>query len=50
MPRPRGWRLDDVGDHAGDVVLPGGGAMVEVARSQPGGGWRWVIDQSAMLS
>ena len=29
--------------------LPGGGATVEVARRQPDGGWRWVIDQPALL-
>jgi ketosteroid isomerase-like protein len=27
--------------------LPGGGATVEVARRQPDGSWRWVIDQPA---
>ncbi len=30
--------------------LPGGGATVEVARHQPDGSWRWVIDQPALLS
>ena len=30
--------------------LPGGGATVEVARRQPDGSWRWVIDQPALLS
>jgi ketosteroid isomerase-like protein len=30
--------------------LPGGGATVEVARRQLDGSWRWVIDQSALLS
>ena len=30
--------------------LPGGGATVEVARRQPDGSWRWVIDQPAVLS
>ena len=30
--------------------LPGGGATVEVARRQPDGSWRWVIDQRALLS
>ena len=29
--------------------LPGGGATVEVARRQPDGTWRWVIDQPAVL-
>jgi ketosteroid isomerase-like protein len=29
--------------------LPGGGATVEVARRQPDGSWRWVIDQPARL-
>jgi len=29
--------------------LPGGGATVEVARRQPDGNWRWVIDQPAVL-
>jgi ketosteroid isomerase-like protein len=29
--------------------LPGGGATVEVARQQPDGSWRWVIDQPAVL-
>jgi ketosteroid isomerase-like protein len=29
--------------------LPGGGATVEVARRQPDGSWRWVIDQPALL-
>jgi hypothetical protein len=29
--------------------LPGGGATVEIARRQPDGSWRWVIDQSAVL-
>jgi len=29
--------------------LPGGGATVEVARRQPDGSWRWVIDQPAVL-
>jgi ketosteroid isomerase-like protein len=30
--------------------LPGGGATGEVARRQPDGSWRWVIDQPALLS
>lgn len=30
--------------------LPGGGATVEVARRQPDGSWRWVLDQPALLS
>jgi len=30
--------------------LPGGGATVEVARRQPDGTWRWVIDQPAPLA
>jgi ketosteroid isomerase-like protein len=30
--------------------LPGGGATVEVARRQPDGTWRWVIDLPAVLS
>jgi ketosteroid isomerase-like protein len=30
--------------------LSGGGATVEVARRQPDGSWRWVIDQPALLS
>jgi hypothetical protein len=30
--------------------LPAGGATVEVARRQPDGSWRWVIDQPAVLS
>ena len=30
--------------------LTGGGATVEVARRQPDGSWRWVIDQPALLS
>lgn len=30
--------------------LPGGGATVEVARRQPDGSWRWVIDQPAVVS
>jgi ketosteroid isomerase-like protein len=30
--------------------LPGGGATVEVARRQPDGSWRWVIDHPALLS
>ena len=29
--------------------LPGGGATVEIARRQPDGSWRWVIDQPAVL-
>jgi ketosteroid isomerase-like protein len=29
--------------------LPGGGATAEVARRQPDGTWRWVIDQPALL-
>lgn len=29
------------------VVLPGGGATVEVARRQPDGTWLWVLDQPA---
>jgi ketosteroid isomerase-like protein len=29
--------------------LVGGGATVEVARRQPGGTWRWVIDQPNVL-
>jgi ketosteroid isomerase-like protein len=31
------------------TCLPGGGATVEVARRQPDGTWRWVIDQPAVL-
>ncbi|MDA3630471.1 nuclear transport factor 2 family protein [Saccharopolyspora oryzae] len=27
------------------VLLAGGGATVEVARRQPDGSWRWIIDQ-----
>ncbi len=39
----------------GDIALtstrlPGGGATVEVARRQPDGTWRWVIDQPSVLS
>jgi len=30
--------------------LTGGGTTVEVARRQPDGSWRWVIDQPALLS
>jgi ketosteroid isomerase-like protein len=30
--------------------LPGGGATAEVARRQPDGSWRWVIDHPALLS
>ena len=30
--------------------LPGGGATVEIARRQPDGSWRWVIDQPVPLS
>jgi ketosteroid isomerase-like protein len=30
--------------------LPGGGATVEIARRQPDGTWRWVIDQPSLLS
>jgi ketosteroid isomerase-like protein len=30
--------------------LPGGGVTVEVARRQPDGSWRWVIDHPALLS
>jgi ketosteroid isomerase-like protein len=30
--------------------LPGGGATVEIARRQPDGSWRWVIDQPTLLS
>lgn len=30
--------------------LPGGGATVEVARLQPDGTWRWIIDQPSVLS
>jgi uncharacterized protein (TIGR02246 family) len=38
----------------GDIALtstrlPGGGATVEVARRQPDGTWRWVIDQPSVL-
>jgi ketosteroid isomerase-like protein len=29
--------------------LPGGGATVEIARRQPDGTWRWVIDQPAVV-
>jgi ketosteroid isomerase-like protein len=29
--------------------LPGGGATVEIARRQPDGSWRWVIDQPTVL-
>ena len=31
------------------TLLPGGGATVEVARRQPDGSWRWMIDQPAVL-
>jgi Family of unknown function (DUF5990) len=48
-------RLGDV-DPAlvGEAVRPGSrlvarGATVEVARRQPDGSWRWVIDQPAVL-
>jgi hypothetical protein len=38
----------------GDLALTStrlpGGATVEVARRQPGGSWRWVIDQPVLLS
>lgn len=39
----------------GDIALtstrlPGGGATVEVARRQPDGTWRWVIDQPSVLA
>jgi ketosteroid isomerase-like protein len=39
----------------GDIALtstqlPGGGATVEVARRQPDGTWRWIIDQPSVLS
>lgn len=30
--------------------LPSGGTTVEVARRQPDGTWRWVIDQPSILS
>jgi hypothetical protein len=38
----------------GDIALtstrlPGGGATVEVARLQPDGTWRWIIDQPSVL-
>lgn len=29
--------------------LPGGGATAEVARLQPDGTWRWIIDQPSVL-
>jgi ketosteroid isomerase-like protein len=29
--------------------LPGGGVTVEIARRQPDGTWRWVIDQPSVL-
>ncbi|MBV9380274.1 MAG: hypothetical protein JOY82_14260 [Streptosporangiaceae bacterium] len=29
--------------------LPGSGATVEVARLQPDGTWRWIIDQPSVL-
>jgi ketosteroid isomerase-like protein len=40
--------------HHGDLALTstrlaGGGATVEVARRQPDGTWRWVIDQPNVL-
>src|SRR5262245_47575421 len=31
------------------TLLPGGGATVEIARRQPDGTWRWVIDQPSVL-
>jgi ketosteroid isomerase-like protein len=31
------------------TMLPGGGATVEIARRQPDGTWRWVIDQPSVL-
>ena len=39
----------------GDIALtttrlPGGGATTEIARRQPDGSWRWVIDQPSILS
>ena len=51
--------FDSVGERPairnGDLALtsmrlPGGGGTVEVARRQPDGSWRWVIDQPAVLS
>ena len=30
--------------------LPGGGATAEVARRQPDGSWRWVLDHPSLLS
>jgi ketosteroid isomerase-like protein len=31
------------------TLLPGGGATAEIARRQPDGTWRWVIDQPSVL-
>jgi ketosteroid isomerase-like protein len=31
------------------TLLPSGGATVEIARRQPDGTWRWVIDQPSVL-
>ena len=31
------------------TLLPGGGATVEIARRQPDGTWRWVIDEPSIL-
>ena len=41
--------------HNGDLALtstrlPGGGATVEIARRQPDGSWRWLIDQPSVLT
>jgi len=38
----------------GDIALtstrlPSGGATTEIARRQPDGSWRWVIDQPSVL-
>jgi hypothetical protein len=57
---PGTWLDDQLGAgnspaNSGDLALtstrlPAGGAAVEVARRQPDGSWRWVIDQPAVLS
>ena len=31
------------------TLLPGGGTTVKIARRQPDGTWRWVIDQPSVL-
>ncbi|MFB9904133.1 YybH family protein [Allokutzneria oryzae] len=31
------------------TLLPGGNATAEVARRQPDGSWRWVVDQPTVL-